>query len=213
MSASPFALRPSALLLSIDSATDRPTLAIGAPGRSIDERVIPQRHDLSRDIDSAARALLEAHGGSESLGGVLVADGPGSFTGLRIGIAFAKGVVGALRIPLFAAPSMMGAALGVAHGPTVVEYDALRGDVYRAVYHFTADAVRTIQAPQVVPSSPPADPGFARAFADRASAAALLGLMGLPGGVEPVEHPGAWQPSYGRLAEAEARRLARHAGA
>lgn len=199
------------MLLAIDSATDRPTLAIGEPAGALDERVIPHRHDLSRDIDGVARALIEAHGGVRSLEGILVADGPGSFTGLRIGIAFAKGVARALNIPLLVAPSMMGAAAHAGRGPVVVEYDALRGDVYRAIYHIDADAVRTIEAPAVVPASTPVRGGALRASAGDASAAALLGLVGLRGGAAVVDDPGAWQPSYGRPAEAEARRLARHA--
>ncbi len=192
----------SGSILAIDSATDRPTLALGAV-----ERVISHRHDLSREIDHVARQLMAG----QSLGGVLVADGPGSFTGLRIGIAFAKGLCRALGIPLYAAPSMLGAALKTRAPLVVVDYDALRGDVYRAVYRLDG-AIEVVMAPALVGADEPIPDGAQRATADDASAASLLRLVGMDHGAVRVSDPGSWQPDYGRPAEAEARLKARHAG-
>jgi tRNA threonylcarbamoyl adenosine modification protein YeaZ len=194
--------------LALDTATDRPSFALGGA-----ERVLAHRHDLSREIDGAVRALLaEAGVAAAALGGVVVSDGPGSFTGLRIGIAFAKGFCRAAGIPMLAVPSMLGAAWRVhlSEDPVVVEYEALRGDVYRAVYRFDGTGVVTVEPPRVTPRTPtPA--GDLRASEGDASAAALLGVMALHGAALAVADPGAWEPSYGRLAEAEARLNARNA--
>jgi len=202
------------LYLALDTATDRPTLALGAPGERVNETAARHRHDLSRDIDGMARELFAARAVRPAdLTGVVVADGPGSFTGLRIGVAFAKGLCRVLGVPLLAAPSLLGAAhaAGGGAGLVAVEYDALRGDVYRAVYRFTPGAIETVAAPALVPRDAPLPAGALRAGAGSASAAVLLALAGTRGGPIAVADPGAWEPDYGRPAEAEARRLARDA--
>lgn len=201
-------------LLAIETATDIPSLALGTaadPGQALR---IPSRHDLSRDIERAAADLLAGRGVSAGdLAGVIVADGPGSFTGLRIGIAFAKGLCRAARLPLRAVPSLLGAAYAASGGKGTVlaEYDALRGDVYRAAYRFPSGGTIEVLIP---PSLSAADSavslpaGFLRATAEHASALALLALTASDAAVL-VADPAGWEPAYGRPAEAEARRLAR----
>ena len=214
--------------LAFDTATDVPSIALGSPESPGDDLKIASRRDLSRDIERATASLLAARGtGLRDLAGVIVADGPGSFTGLRIGIAFAKGLCRAAGLPLQAAPSLLGAALAASggRGTVLVEYDAQRGDVYRAVYRFEVReapasargapgpaSVEVIAAPALAPGGapPPAVPGLVRAGAAHASAAGLIRLVAVAGGLAAVETPDAWEPAYGRLAEAEARYRARH---
>jgi tRNA threonylcarbamoyl adenosine modification protein YeaZ len=213
MTDSAFSFQPSAVFLALDTATDRPTLALGTSADPGADAVIAHRHDLSGAIDRVARELFTSRGiAPSSLSGVIAADGPGSFTGLRIGIAFAKGLARALDIPMLAAPSLLGAARGVsAAGVVVAEYGALRGDVYRAVYRFEAGRIMVLSAPALVPAvTPPLVEGaFLTASDSDASAAALLGMAGLTGGPEALKDPASWEPSYGRRAEAEVRLLAR----
>jgi len=207
------------LVLGLDTATDRPTLALAAGGVPVADVALASRRDLSRDIERTAARLLADHGARPAdLTGVVVADGPGSFTGLRIGIAFAKGLCRGLGVPLFTAPSLLGAARAAAPagGTVLVAYDALRGEVYRAVYRITTGA-----APRVEVVAPPAlaaaespgpdDGNLIRADARSASAAALLALVRVPNGAIRLVEPAGWEPAYGRPAEAEARLLARHA--
>jgi tRNA threonylcarbamoyl adenosine modification protein YeaZ len=209
------------LFLALDTATDRPTLALGTPDLPGTDVAPSHRHDLSRDIDALARELFAARGARPAdLAGVVVADGPGSFTGLRIGIAFAKGLCRVLDVPLLAAPSLLGAASlrsracdplpPPARRLVVVEYDALRGDVYRAVYRFGTTGIEVVAPPALGRMGGPAPADAARATARDASAAALLALVGMVGGPAPVHEPATWEPDYGRPAEAEARRLAGH---
>ena len=208
------------IYLALDTATDRPTLALGTPEAPGENVAASHRRDLSRDIDRLARELLASRGvAARQLAGIVVADGPGSFTGLRIGIAFAKGLARVLGVPLLTAPSMLGAAHAVtARLPVsasarlvVVEYDALRGEVYRAVYRFDPGSIEVVERPSLRRSGDAA-PTQARRAGDRdASAAALLSLVGSAGGAQAVPQPASWEPDYGRPAEAEARRLARHA--
>jgi tRNA threonylcarbamoyl adenosine modification protein YeaZ len=176
---------------------------------------IAARRELSREIEREVGRLLELHGSStRELAAVVVADGPGSFTGLRIGLAFAKGLCRVLGVPLLTAPSLLGAARASvpASGSVLVRYDALRGEIYRAAYRFeAAGGVSVLLEPELagsgspVPLSPvpPLEVG-----AEAASAAALLRLVDVAGGAWVVPDPAAWEPNYGRRAEAEARRLA-----
>lgn len=201
-----------AYYLALDTATDRPSLALGSPDAPGEDLSVPSRHELSRQIERLVGALLSERGvAARELAGVAVADGPGSFTGLRIGIAFAKGLCRAASLRLLAAPSLMGAARAAARGsePVVAEYDALRGEVYRAAYRF-GPTVEVLAAPALVASGSPL--GYAAgsyATAAHASAASLLRLVGVPGGAVAVADPSAWEPAYGRPAEAEARYRAR----
>jgi tRNA A37 threonylcarbamoyladenosine modification protein TsaB len=150
--------------------------------------------------------------GLGELGGVLLADGPGSFTGLRIGAAFAKGIVRSLGLPLLVAPSLLGAARAAlaGDGTVVAEFDALRGDVYRAVYRFSGSDVLVLRPPALAPAGEGIEAFAVRAGSAHASAAALLLLAALRGGCREVADHAGWQPDYGRPAEAEARRLRQH---
>ncbi len=217
------------LFLALDTATDAPSLAIGSPHDPGADARFAGRRELSRDIERVAAELLSRRGVAiADLAGVIVADGPGSFTGLRIGIAFAKGLCRARGLPLLAGPSLLGAALAACGGTGTVlaEYDALRGDVYRAVYRFTgrsgeaasavsgepaAGAVESLAAPALVSRNAPwpAYPALLRADSGYASAASLIRLRSFAGGLEAIDLPDRWEPVYGRLAEAEVRRRAR----
>ena len=73
-----------------DSA--RPPAVATLPGRSAAERLVPAIHSL------AAQAGIALH----SLDAVAVVHGPGSFTGVRVGLSAAKGLCHALNLPLVA---------------------------------------------------------------------------------------------------------------
>ena len=213
--------RPYASVLALDTATDFPTLALGTPDAPGEDVRLEDRRALSREIEHAVAALCRDRGVEpRELAGLVIGDGPGSFTGLRIGAAFAKGLCRALGVPLHSAPSLLGAAVraadraGCARPLEVVAcYDALRGECFRAVYRVARDGVVVLSAPALAAAPGAAGlPGVVRAAESDASAAALLALMGRPGGPQPVTDPQGWQPDYGRPAEAEARRLASERG-
>lgn len=80
------------------------------------------------------------------LGLVGVTIGPGSFTGLRVGLAFAKGLSAALGIPVAGVGSLAALAEPVA-GTVLAAIDARRGQLYLQTF---ADAV-PVGAPDVLP--------------------------------------------------------------
>ncbi len=93
------------------------------------------RH-AERTMAMADRAMADAGVEFADLDGVAVGSGPGSFTGLRIGMAGAKGLCLALDLPLLAVPTLKGlAAQVVMEGmPVCAMLDARRGNIYAGVY-------------------------------------------------------------------------------
>ncbi len=83
---------------------------------------------------------------------VAVAAGPGSFTGLRIGSATAKGLGLALNKPLVEVPTLEGLAYNLWGTGRLVcpMMDARRGQVYTGIYYFEGNLLRTVQKQEAV---------------------------------------------------------------
>ena len=89
------------IMLGIDSSTD--ALGVGvAEGERIlyEETLPPAQEHASQIIGLIDSVLRKAQLTRQSLNGIAIADGPGSFTGLRIGMAVAKGMALALDLPI-----------------------------------------------------------------------------------------------------------------
>lgn len=221
--------------LALDTATDRASVAVGTPGAGADaweENLIGARRHAAGLLPSIQQLVRRAGVALDDLRGVVLSDGPGSFTGLRVGAAVAKALVYARALPLWSAPSLLVRAAGVAQEDTLVlaVANALRGEVYAAAYRFRPGAIETELIPSV---RRPTDPGITRLQPDivvgevpgditqvleqetgrriigppEASprASRLLDLVGRAGGARLVEAVRTWEPVYGRPAEAQAR--------
>jgi tRNA threonylcarbamoyladenosine biosynthesis protein TsaB len=96
------------------------------PGRTSSERLVP-----------AVRRLMEGRGWRlGELAAVVVVDGPGSFTGVRVGLSAAKGLSEAGGVPLIAVSRLALLAAGVdgGGGPVHAVLDAGRGEFYYGEY-------------------------------------------------------------------------------
>ncbi|MFW5952201.1 MAG: tRNA (adenosine(37)-N6)-threonylcarbamoyltransferase complex dimerization subunit type 1 TsaB, partial [Gemmatimonadota bacterium] len=75
---------------------------------------------------------------------------PGSFTGVRVAGATAKGLVAALGVPLLAYPSLLSlVAATPADGPVCGLFDARRGEVYGGCWRVTASSLTPVLEPRV----------------------------------------------------------------
>ena len=88
-----------------------------------------------------------------SIDAIAVAAGPGSFTGLRIGSATAKGLGLALKKPLIAIPTVEGLAYNLydISGLICPIMDACRKQVYTGIYRFTDHQLKVVEDQMAVP--------------------------------------------------------------
>jgi len=122
--------------LAIDTATDIASAAVNAPDRTVARSIRGARRHAAQILPLVHDVLTLGNVSLEDLKGIVVGDGPGSFTGLRIGWAAAKGLAHERELPLLTIPSLLGAAHAVGARVVAACYDALRGQVFGAVYAF-----------------------------------------------------------------------------
>jgi tRNA threonylcarbamoyladenosine biosynthesis protein TsaB len=220
--------------LAIDTATDRASVALGGRrGGPVWEHQISGARRHAGSLLPAIEDLLRQAGRSlDDLEGIALSDGPGSFTGLRVGAAVAKALVHSRGLELWVAPSLLVRAAGAPaiDGVVLSFANALRGDVYAAGYRLNPEQIETSLAPGVYQPAAlisngarpslaigEAPPEILSAFENwvgrpvitgpRSYPAAvhLLELVGRPGGAARVEAVAGWEPVYGRPAEAQVR--------
>ena len=92
-----------------------------------------------RLLPAIDRLLADAGLGVPDLGGLAVAIGPGSFTGLRIGLATVKGLAAASGTPVVGVPTLRALAWGLpfSRHPICPLLDARKGEVYCALFRWT----------------------------------------------------------------------------
>lgn len=118
-------------VLAIDTASPAPALAL-LEGQRLETEDLPPA--AAEALVSRLAGLFARAGATPSqLDRIAVLSGPGSFTGLRAGIAFARGLARALNVPLVSASTFRAAAAALAAPePIDVWLDAGRGEVFRA---------------------------------------------------------------------------------
>jgi tRNA threonylcarbamoyladenosine biosynthesis protein TsaB len=132
-----------ALILNIDTATENAIISIAENGITIDFTVHSDQKDHASFLQPAIKELLQkADLPINKLNAVAVTAGPGSYTGLRVGMASAKGLCYALSIPLLAVNTLeVMAQSGInqlkdrsaLYCPMI---DARRMEVFTAVYDY-----------------------------------------------------------------------------
>ena len=137
---------PGSILLAIDTGSPKLSLALGRDGEILAERVADSRKASERLLEFLDEALEESGVLRAEIGGVLALRGPGSFTGLRIGLATALALAESLSVPATALPTLQVLAFTVRHeaeeagtgldaqGVVIAAVDALRGDWFAQAF-------------------------------------------------------------------------------
>lgn len=141
---------PVIRVLGIDTATRAGSVAVvGAHGDAPPERLAEVAHEeelrhAETLLPAIDRCLERAGVGLEVISGFAVSIGPGSFTGLRVGLATAKGLALATGAWVVGVPTLEAYALAAAGrpGPVCVCLDARKGEVYSALFEAEAGPAR-----------------------------------------------------------------------
>lgn len=126
-------------ILAIDSSGLTATVAIVTPDETIASYTIHYKKTHSQTLLPMIREIVDmTQTKLEELDAIAVAAGPGSFTGLRIGVATAKGLALALDKPVIAVPTVDALAYQASSFPGIIcpMMDARRQQVYSGLYSF-----------------------------------------------------------------------------
>ncbi len=124
-------------------------------GEEIAEVSLPSEWESSITLLPALEALLQQKGLSPAdLAGVAVSVGPGSFTGIRVGLATAAGLCLPSDLLAFGISTLDGLAENLresgCHGEALCLIDAQRGECYVGHYEIGADSFTEINPPQIL---------------------------------------------------------------
>ncbi len=135
------------LVLALDTTTSSGSCALARDGRVIGEQVNDAPNAHAEHLPGDLIALLDRAGiALSAVDAFAVATGPGSFTGLRIGIATMQGLAFAEGKPLVGVSGFDALAEIAGEAPRVATWvDAWRGEVFAALY----EGGREVQAPVV----------------------------------------------------------------
>lgn len=140
-------------ILAIDTSTMFGSVALCEDGRLIAEEQLGVDVTHSERLTATIEHLFAVSGWpKDSIDGIAVAIGPGSFTGLRIGLATAKGLALGLKKPIAGVSSLRVLAhKGFLFPETVVPViDAKRGEVYCSAYRFNGEKIKCVMKETVL---------------------------------------------------------------
>lgn len=147
-------------LLAVDTATEICGVALVVDGRVQSELILNRGETHTKSIMAAIDAILCInHMNAQAVDAYAVTRGPGSFTGLRIGISTVKGLAMATGKPVVGVSSLeVLAHQASGQSPLVCPVmDARRNEVYWSLYARNGEQVSSIAAEQVGPASDLAD--------------------------------------------------------
>jgi tRNA threonylcarbamoyladenosine biosynthesis protein TsaB len=128
-------------VLGVDTATSAGSVALARPGLLIAETALPEKARHARELLDRIDTLLRGAGlEPRDLRGLGVAAGPGSFTGVRVGLATAKGLAYSLAVGLAGLSTLEALAraatrqLAEAPGAVCPAIEAGRGEVYASLF-------------------------------------------------------------------------------
>ncbi len=137
-------------ILNIETATKNCSVSIAKNGETIlCKEIAEEGYSHAEKLHVFIEEVIAESGVSiQDLNAVAVSQGPGSYTGLRIGVSAAKGLCYALNIPLIAVDTLqtLASKAKISEGKIVPMLDARRMEVYSEIFNADLEVERTIQA-------------------------------------------------------------------
>jgi len=138
-----------ALLLNIETATKNCSVSLARDGKTITcKEIAEQNFSHAEKLHVFVDELLEENNlNYKDLNAVAVSQGPGSYTGLRIGVSSAKGFCYALGIPMIAIDTLevLARKITISEGVIIPMIDARRMEVYSAIFDVDYTKIRKLQ--------------------------------------------------------------------
>lgn len=157
------------IILALDTALNAVSVAVLDGDRALAAVSHPMERGHQERLAGVVRdAMKQAGIGFDALDRIGVTVGPGSFTGLRVGLAFAKGLGLALTVPVVGVGTLAALAASIdAFDVTAAVIDARRGQVYLQIF----DRVGALTPPEALSL----EDGLARIAPYEARAITLVG--------------------------------------
>lgn len=201
------------LLLALDTATDRGSLALLEDDQVLGELILDTPGSfLVHLLPTLDNLLARTRRRLDEVGAIGVSQGPGNFTGLRLGLATAQGLALSLAIPAVPVPTLeVVAAPWAGHSqPVAALMDAKRGEVYLGLFDCRGEFPEPLGAPERLAAAnlasrlePPlllTGPGL-RPYRDSLAKALAPGILLAP--------EDSWYPSAAAVGRLGRQRLAR----
>jgi tRNA threonylcarbamoyladenosine biosynthesis protein TsaB len=134
-------------ILALDTSFGACSAAVVRDGEIFSAYELRSREHAEAIMPMIAQVLDEASLGYEALGAIAVTTGPGSFTGVRVGVSTARGLALAAGLPLIGLNSLEVMAqmalekIDAAIDVLGIVVDARRGEVYLALYNSKGDVI------------------------------------------------------------------------
>jgi tRNA threonylcarbamoyladenosine biosynthesis protein TsaB len=137
-------------ILNLETATKNCSVSISQDGKTIlckEMAELGYSHAEKLHV-FIEECLKESKLTFNDLSAIAVSQGPGSYTGLRIGVSAAKGLCFALDLPLIAVDTLqvLASQLSITEGIIIPMIDARRMEVYSAIFSLKLDKIREVQA-------------------------------------------------------------------
>ena len=233
MTGQPARFDPEGFYVAMDTSSPVGYVAVSKGGKVLARETLHHRGKHAGHLVPAIHQTLQECGGSVAgLSGVVVGEGPGSFTGVRVAAATAKGLSRARGVPLWAVSSLAAVAIAsrTADSPAVryVIFDARAERVYAACYGIGRAGVECLVPPHpsdlrtVLGEDIPVGAEFVGDGAEKHRAAiegagypvttveggvrvgdGLIEFLRLHPEARPVEHLDTWEPRYLKASSAE----------
>jgi tRNA threonylcarbamoyladenosine biosynthesis protein TsaB len=153
----PFKIKILAFILNIETATKNCSVSISKLGKTIALKELNDgNYSHAEKLHEFIKLVVqEATIEMSDLKAIAVSKGPGSYTGLRIGVSAAKGLCFALNIPLIAINTLESLALSISvtGGYKIPLLDARRMEVYSAIFNENIDSIRDVKAEIITSAS------------------------------------------------------------